>query len=109
MQFALLLITLLGHVFLWIGILNRLHSRAVPRRPMKAMSIICLALIGPFPVIAVCCWFAGGKDIPSRINGHAILHSGWLAFLLYAMLCWTAGAATFRAGYVIDVYENSRN
>jgi hypothetical protein len=95
MQFALFLATILGHVSLWIGILNRLHSTAIPRGPLKALSIICLTSIGLAPTIAVCWWFAGGKDILGRINWQTIVQPGWLAFFLYVVLCWLAGISTF--------------
>ncbi len=95
MQFALFLLTILGHVFLWVGILNRLHSTGIPWRPMQALSIVCLAIIGLVPVFALCWWFAGVKDILQQINRQNILQPGWMAFFLYAVICWMAGAATF--------------
>ncbi len=95
MQFALFLLTILGHVFLWIGMMNRLHATATPRRLMFALSLIYSAFIGLAPVIAVWWWFAGGKDIPRQINWQTILQPGWLAVFIYVMFCWLAGAATF--------------
>ena len=95
MLFALFLATILGHVSLWVGIMNRLHSTAVPWRPMKALSIIILSLIGLVPIIATCWWFAGGKNIIRQINWQTILRPGWSAFFLYVIICWLAGTATF--------------
>lgn len=95
MQFALFLATILGHVSLWVGIMNRLHSTAIPRRPLMALSIIILGLIGLAPLIAAWWWFAGGMDIKGQINWQTILQPGWLAFFLYVVLCWMAGVAAF--------------
>jgi predicted MPP superfamily phosphohydrolase len=95
MQFALFLVTILSHVFLWIGIINRLHSTAIPRRLVFALSLICSALIGIVPILAVWWWFAGGKNFPGQINWQTTLQPGWLAFFLYVVFCWSAGAATF--------------
>jgi uncharacterized protein len=95
MQFALFLATILGHVFLWVGIINRLHSTAIPRRTMFALSIVCLSLIGPAPLIAFWWWFSDGADVLRQINWQTMLRPGWTVFFLYVLICWLAGAATF--------------
>ena len=100
MQFAVFLITILGHVALWIGALNRLHSMAIPRRPMAAMSIVCLAMMGPVPIVAVCWWFAGGSRAfaalgpDARVPLLACPAVLWAIFI-YAAICWAAGTTTF--------------
>jgi uncharacterized protein len=95
MQFALFLIALLGHAFLWIGVVNRLHSTAIPRRLEVALSLICLAFIGLIPIVAIWWWFLVGKDILGQINWQTALKTGWIVFFLYVLFCWLAAAATF--------------
>ena len=48
MTFALLLLALLGHAFLWIGLVNRLHALGARRRIIKYATIgffLCAVLI----------------------------------------------------------------
>lgn len=95
MQFALFLIALLGHVCLWIGVLNRIHSTAIPRRLLYVLSFSCLSIIGLVPIGSVWWWFVEGKDILGQVNWHTTLKPGWFVFFLYVVFCWLVAAATF--------------
>jgi uncharacterized protein len=94
MHFALFFLTIIGHVFLWIGILNRLHATALRRRLMDTLTILCLTSISVVPVIALLWWLAGGQDTAGKIGRESVSHPGWIAFFLYGLFCWIAGAAT---------------
>ena len=95
MQLALFSAAILGHIFLWIGILNRLHSTATPRRLMEVLTLTCFLIMGLVPVIAGLWWFAGGQNIPAQIDWKTIVQPGWLAlyslshFLLVGCFCHT--------------------
>jgi uncharacterized protein len=91
---ALFLLTILGHFFLWVGILNRLHATAIPRRPMEVLTFICFSILGFVPLAAGWWWISGGNDIMGQINRQNALQPGWSALFIYAGLCWLAGGAT---------------
>lgn len=90
MQLALFSAAILGHIFLWIGILNRLHSTATPLRLMRVLTLACFLIMGLVPAIAGVWWFAGGQNIPAQIDWKTIKQPGWLALYLYLALCWSA-------------------
>lgn len=94
MQFVLIFAALLGHVFLWIGIINRLHATAIPRKLLGILTIFCFAFIGLAPIAFAWLCVAGVGNIPGQINRQISLRPGWSVFFLYGILCWLAAAAT---------------
>jgi predicted MPP superfamily phosphohydrolase len=93
MQFALLVFTILGHGFLWVGIINRLHALVIPRRLMKTLTLGCFAMMGAGPLMAIL-WFATAGDELLQFDRRLTLNLPRSAVLLYAALCWIAGTAT---------------
>lgn len=94
MQFFLFFVTIIGHVFLWVGILNRLHARNISRRLLHAMLLIGLAFTSFVPIVVGWWWFNGGKNILGQIDRQLIVRSGWFPFFLYVVICWLAAAST---------------
>ena len=95
MQLALLLIAILGHVFLWIGVLNRIHSTAIPRRLLDVLSVFFLSITGLVPLGALWWWFVKGNVFPAQVNWQTALKPGWFVFFLYFVLCCLVTAVTF--------------
>jgi uncharacterized protein len=87
MHLLLVLTILLGHVFLWIGVINRLHSVHLPRKLIRRLTLTCFALIGLGPIAAAYWWLADGRNILEHLDRQNILHPGWLIFYLYAAFC----------------------
>jgi uncharacterized protein len=94
MQLALFLFAIIGHVFLWIGILNRTHSIGIPRWITTIATFVCFSLVGFGTFGAGWWWFAGGSDSLSFVNWQPILQPGRLIVFLYSVICWLVAAAT---------------
>src|SRR3972149_1271630 len=94
MQYLLVLAILIGHAFLWIGILNRLHATAIPQRLMDILTLGCLAVMGLAPISVGSWWFVHAKNLPGQINWQIALHPGWMAFFLYIALCLLIAVST---------------
>jgi hypothetical protein len=84
-----LFFALLGHVFLWIGLVNRLHAIGIRRWIIKLVTAACFACMAALPATA---WWIGveGEFLPGRWPRHP----GSLAVLGYLVACWIAAAAT---------------
>lgn len=95
MQHFLFLAAVIGHVFMWVGVQNRLHSTPVPRPIMKILTLVCFAVIGFVPIIACGWWIAGGRNTIGELYPHELFSPCWIVILIYASLCWLAAAATF--------------
>jgi uncharacterized protein len=83
MNAFLLLLALLGHAFLWIGLVNRLHAMGIRRRIIKSLSLVfflCSVLI--------------------LVGGWQYCGNDGVFVRLYVILCWMVLAATlFRLVY----------
>lgn len=88
--FSLLtLLALLGHVFLWAGLINRLHGLGLPRRLVKSfMPCIAVALIA-IPILVVLPWLVQGAPGP-RLSGAGLENPG----TLYLVVCWCVAILT---------------
>jgi uncharacterized protein len=78
--FLLLLLALLGHAFLWIGLVNRLHAVGVRRWIIKDITLVFFACAAIIPV-------ALGWQYVSYVR-FGVLASG------YIILCWVVAPAT---------------
>ncbi len=94
MQFVLVLVILLGHAFLWIGLVNRLHATGIPLQLKHLLTHAGLMIIVLTPVGGVWWWLLGGKNYLGEINREIIFQPGRMAILLYAAVCLLAAAAT---------------
>jgi uncharacterized protein len=95
MEFLLLLLALLGHAFLWIGLVNRLHSFGLRRWVIHLLTDVFFLAAGTIPIgIAVWMYMAGpkGRTIAAwRLGGENAVGNFVLA---YAILCWIVATAT---------------
>jgi predicted MPP superfamily phosphohydrolase len=93
MQFVLVLAILFGHIFLWIGLLNRLHGTGISQGLKKILTLVYFTAMGLGPVVAL--WrLCAGENLLGHVNRELIRQPGWMAFWLYAILCLLAGVAT---------------
>jgi uncharacterized protein len=60
MELLLLLVALLGHAFLWIGLVNRIHSVGMRRKVLKTISWSCFLCMVAIPV-AIGWWYVVGR------------------------------------------------
>ena len=90
MQIVLLLLALLGHTFLWIGVINRLHAIGVRRKVVKSITALCFVCMAAMP-IGLLVWIA-------RQRGSVWEASGWRPqsplVQAYFAACWIAIIAT---------------
>ncbi len=87
---ALLVLALVGHAFLWIGLLNRLHGFAGPPRLLKS-SVVPVGLVLVLLPFAYYLWVLppGGLSLSVLQSPSRALAAG----LPYLALCWTAAGA----------------
>ncbi len=87
MAVLLLLAALLGHTFVWVALINRFHSIAMPRSLGHLVTMICMGSLVAVPVGFVW-WYlsTGAVSLPLlRLP---------LPLLLYLGVCWAAAALT---------------
>jgi predicted MPP superfamily phosphohydrolase len=98
MDVLLLMFALLGHVFLWVGLLNRLHALGMRRRTIHRISAVYLLCAGLIPV-GIGWQYFGNSQRPTTTLW-TFLADGTPAGLLitaYLVTCWlTAPATLFR-------------
>ena len=90
MHLFLLLSALLGHAFLWVALVNRIHGRAMPRLPTQLLTLLCFASLLTAPVAF------GGWLLPpafGRSGGFDWPQIPALA-MLYLRVCWVAAVVT---------------
>lgn len=88
MDFALLLLALLGHGVLWIAMGNRIHATALPRWATRSLSVLCVGCLMVVP--------AGFGWWSMRTDFSFFGRFGWLRLpplgVLYLGCCWVAAA-----------------
>ncbi|MEX0613262.1 MAG: metallophosphoesterase [Pirellulales bacterium] len=52
MHLAILILGALGHVILWVGLVNRAHGLGIQRRWVNALSVLCCILFAGVPIAA---------------------------------------------------------
>jgi predicted MPP superfamily phosphohydrolase len=95
MDIAAILLALVGHVSLWVAIINRLHATSVAGGWRKLMTLAGFACLLSLP-LASCLYLLGaGLSITPLQSGSPLMIAG----LAYAVLCWLA-LATAAAGWI---------
>ena len=91
MHVLLLLLALLGHGFLWIGLVNRLHAIGMPRRIISVLTLVFFLCASLLPV-AIGGWLL---ERPNLELPHATAGSTpELLVGVYLLLCWIVAPAT---------------
>jgi predicted MPP superfamily phosphohydrolase len=85
---TLLLAALVGHVALWVGLVNRIHSTGMPRWAVKALSLFCFAAVLVLPLVlgALVFWDAA-TDSPTHRALETLVVSYWRQGIYYFVPC----------------------
>jgi uncharacterized protein len=73
MKILLLLLTLLGHAFFWIGLINRLHAIDIPRRPLKIITYSLFLFVGGVAVLVVRRWVMESGEPAPLFDAYLVL------------------------------------
>jgi len=90
MDLPLLLLALLGHAFLWIALVNRLHATAMPYRVGSLVTLVCLAGMVLVPALFWRWLVPADFDISPSSHWHHVPPAG----MLYVGVCWVSAALT---------------
>jgi len=90
MDLFLLLLALLGHAFVWVALVNRIHGLAVPHRIGHLLSLTCLAMLILVPVAFWLLYFPAGLNVPGGFRWPHVP----AAAALYVSTCWVAAGVT---------------
>ena len=88
MYVLLILLTLIGHVCLWVALVNRVHATAMPNRMCKLVlfaGVVCTLLIP-----ACYAWRYPLRAMPFADLGAWL--APWRVAVLYGVACWTMAA-----------------
>jgi len=95
MDVPLLLFALLGHVFLWVGVLNRLHALGMRRRTIHRISMVCFLCMGLIPVGIGWQYFGNPERHPTAPwTFPADGTPAGLFIMAYVAVCWTVASVT---------------
>jgi uncharacterized protein len=86
----LLVLALLGHGFLWIGLVNRLHAIGARRRTIKRWTLVFFAIAAILPLLLAMAWKPGANNV---------------VVASYAVVCWAALAATLVRAVYFGVFR----
>ncbi len=92
MTLVLLLLALLGHAFIWVGLINRAHSVPLRHRTAVEITISCFLIMAVVPIWFA--WWMVGSGFIWNLNDIARWNevpTGWLAYLF---VCWLAAIIT---------------
>ena len=89
MHLFLLLVALLGHAFLWVALVNRIHGTSMPRWATKLLTATCGAGVTLVPVGFGWSYFR--SDFAGFDTGRIPA-----AVLLYLVTCWVAAGCRHR-------------
>ncbi|MGI9428134.1 MAG: metallophosphoesterase [Bythopirellula sp.] len=90
---AFVVLAVLGHGYLWVDIVNRIHAWAGPRQLVDGVTQLCLAAFVVFPIAVLASWNA--LDLPNFSFARAqfrLLH-------YYLLICAFWGAAKLLIGW----------
>jgi predicted MPP superfamily phosphohydrolase len=90
MQIALYLFAFGGHIFFWVGLINRVHSLGLPRWVVKSIGSMCFGCMGGIP-FGIALWLAEQPKSVWTDGGRQPLH---LAVQCYFAVCCAAAVAT---------------
>ena len=86
----LLLLALLGHAFLWVALLNRVHSLAMPDWATHTLSLLCLGALVAVPLWLGHLFAVAGQGILGQWHWGRIP----LPAVVYLCTCWVSSVAT---------------
>jgi uncharacterized protein len=104
MTSALVIYTLFGHAFFWIGVANRLNSISIPRRILKSVSKLVFAIISAGPIALLLRSQAGFGNPFCITEASSTNRLGSTFFAFYVALCWLAGASTIVRWLWLNLY-----
>ena len=90
MDLSLLLLALLGHAFLWVAVVNRIHAVAMPRWASRSLTLLCLACLVLVPAGSGWWFLWAGFDLLGGFVWGEVPRSAFL----YLGTCWVAAAFT---------------
>ena len=95
MDAALLLLALLGHAALWVGLVNRLHARSLPRWFIRLGTVACFLALPLVP--AALGWWCLRADpaVLDRLRAGEFLRSAPVGVLAYLVLCCAAARSSW--------------
>jgi uncharacterized protein len=95
MDFFLLLLALLGHAFLWIGLVNRLHALGIRRRIVDFLTLAFFLCATAIPIAVGIYLYDSIHERPT-IASWGGLADGGIATLIaaYTVVCWAVAAIT---------------
>jgi predicted MPP superfamily phosphohydrolase len=88
MDVALLLLALIGHTLVWVGLVNRIHSRFLPRWIIDALTLLCGVALLLIPV-GLAFWYVSAGLAPA--GWFDPLAPNWLV-ASYLLVCWAVTA-----------------
>jgi predicted MPP superfamily phosphohydrolase len=85
MALTLLIVGAVGHVVLWVALINRAHALGLPRRWVNLLTLLCLAAlaVAPLAVLAALFYQFGPETTLTRLAATA----AWTYILLCAGVC----------------------
>jgi hypothetical protein len=89
MTLILLLLALLGHAVLWVALINRLHSTAIPLAVITGLTLLLAVWAALIPLGFACGMAAGDVAV---LGGSSWLRVSWPG-AMYVAACWLAGVA----------------
>ncbi len=81
MGFLPLIFALVGHGFLWIGLVNRLHALGISHKIIKAGTLGGFACMAALPLLVVWQWFSRAGELAAPLS-------------VYAAVCWAIATIT---------------
>ncbi len=93
---AIFLFSLLGHGYLWIALVNRLHGWAGPRRLIDVLTYACTAAFAMLPLLVAWQWWEWGSDFFTAKPANPLTHFA----LVYCLGCAMLGLGQLLAKFV---------
>ncbi len=101
---ALALVSLVGHGYLWMAIVNRLHGWKGPHRLIDWLTILCCIGFAILPLLVAGAWWSDGWDFLTKES-----NSPWeSAAQIYLLICFFIGFGNLLARLVGDHAEDDR-
>ncbi len=84
MEIAAVLLALLGHAFLWIGLVNRLHAVGVRRPIINAFTLAFFLCAATIPIGIGGWWYAEGIDCPMATSSWSAADGSYAGIFIAA-------------------------
>lgn len=88
----LLVFGFIGHTALWVSIVNRANSYAIPHGLLRWLNRTCLFICAFVPLAFAVSWLVTMWRVPTALGSHAWAARVWLAVLIYLWLCILVGS-----------------